>query len=113
MRVAVVVPEFPLASEAFIVDQFLGLLDRGIDVHLVAERENREAWSHFPELDRREILARIHLWPKNFAQRLLHTGHLLLRALASQPVATVRCAHRELRIGLSGAPGRWARSPWR
>ena len=35
MRIAMVVPTFPQLSETFIVTKALGLVDRGIDVHVV------------------------------------------------------------------------------
>ena len=39
MRLVLFTREFPKDSETFIVDKFLGLLERGWDVHLVAEVE--------------------------------------------------------------------------
>ena len=37
MRVVSVVPTFPNLSETFIVRKFLGLLERGVDVHVVSK----------------------------------------------------------------------------
>lgn len=50
MRVALVVRIFPVASETFIVSHFLGLLARGVDVHVVCGRCDHAAWSAFRNL---------------------------------------------------------------
>lgn len=47
-----VVPAFPKLSEAFLVDKFLGLLNRGWDVHVVCGKSARSAWNDFPALKR-------------------------------------------------------------
>lgn len=49
-RLVMVTDHFPKVSETFFVQQFLGLLDRGWDVHVVCQRSNREHWEYFPEL---------------------------------------------------------------
>ena len=43
MRVALVVHQFPVASEGFLVDHATGLLAEGVDVHVVADRVDRAA----------------------------------------------------------------------
>jgi colanic acid/amylovoran biosynthesis glycosyltransferase len=88
VRVALVLPSFPKLSETFMVAQFLGLLDRGLDVHVVCRRSDPREWANFPGLDRPGIRRRIHVkWPSES------------RALASLllPAALAR--------GLAGAPG--------
>ena len=45
-----VTDHFPKVSETFFVQQFLGLLDRGWDVHVVCQRSNKEHRAYFPEL---------------------------------------------------------------
>ncbi|MGB5341841.1 MAG: glycosyltransferase family 4 protein [Thermoanaerobaculia bacterium] len=52
MRVVSVVPTFPKLSETFIVRKFLGLLERGVDAHVVCNRSDRSVWQQFPEVDR-------------------------------------------------------------
>jgi colanic acid/amylovoran biosynthesis glycosyltransferase len=49
-RLVMVTDHFPKVSETFFVQQFLGLLDRGWDVHVVCQRSNREHWEYFPDL---------------------------------------------------------------
>jgi glycosyltransferase involved in cell wall biosynthesis len=59
-RIVLVTDHFPKVSETFFVQQFLGLLDRGWDVHLVCQRSNREHWEFFPEL-RERVGDRLHV----------------------------------------------------
>ena len=49
-RIVMVTDHFPKFSETFFVAKFLGLLRRGWDVHVVANRSNREHWDFFPTL---------------------------------------------------------------
>lgn len=65
MRVALVVPSFPKLSETFIVRKFLGLLDRGWDVHVVCGTICSSDWGRFPCLcQRADVRRRVHgLWP--------------------------------------------------
>jgi len=61
VRIVLVVPAFPRLSETFIVSKFRGLVDRGLDVHVVAMRAgNREAWDRFPGLDAPALRGRVH-----------------------------------------------------
>jgi colanic acid/amylovoran biosynthesis glycosyltransferase len=49
-RLLLLLSTFPQPSETFIVNKFLGLLDRGWDVHILCHRVNHEAWVQFPTL---------------------------------------------------------------
>jgi glycosyltransferase involved in cell wall biosynthesis len=49
-RIVMVTDHFPKFSETFFVAKFLGLRRRGWDVHVVANRSNREHWEFFPSL---------------------------------------------------------------
>lgn len=64
-RIALVVPRFPAPSETFIVNKFLGLLDRGFDVHVVAGRIEGQLFARFPALAaNRGAMRRLHTsWP--------------------------------------------------
>ena len=65
-RIVLVVPAFPKLSETFIVSKFLGLLERGWDVHLVCRQSNPKDWEAFPELHHSgsDIKQRVHVsWP--------------------------------------------------
>ena len=108
MRVALVVPAFPSASETFIVRKFLGLLAAGVDVHIVAESEDPEAWSLFPELRQRpQPRSRVQGWPRGHASKRVYAGlrWLLLASLAN-PIGTLRCVRSELARSFRGALGR-------
>jgi glycosyltransferase involved in cell wall biosynthesis len=49
-RVVLVTDHFPKYSETFFAAEFLGLLERGWDVHVLCNRSNRDQWPYFPEL---------------------------------------------------------------
>ncbi len=51
-RLVLVVPGFPKLSETFIVGKFLGLLERGWDVHVVCGESEPAEWRNFPALDK-------------------------------------------------------------
>lgn len=60
-RVLLVVYNFPSPSQTFVTDQFLHLLVRGWDVHLVAQREHDRFWAMVPEIEHMtELRERIH-----------------------------------------------------
>lgn len=63
MRVVLVLDRFPVPSEGFIVDKVLGLLDRGVDVHVVCWELDRSALERFPELDGVDLTSRVHHLP--------------------------------------------------
>lgn len=61
MKVALVVPVFPQVSETFIVNKALGLLDRGIDVHVVCSSSPAANWAAYGEEHRvHELRDRVH-----------------------------------------------------
>ncbi len=45
-----IVPAFPKASETFIVSKFLGLLERGVDAHIVCQSSAEEDWARYSAL---------------------------------------------------------------
>lgn len=47
MRVALVVPTFPQLSETFVVSKVLGLVERGMDVHVVCTDSGPDRWAAF------------------------------------------------------------------
>ncbi len=92
-RIVLIVSSFPKLSETFIVSKFTGLLDRGLDVHVVCGRSEKRDWAAFPELgENRGFRKRVHTtWPtspKWLALFLLPFG--LLRGLVREPKATLR-----------------------
>lgn len=50
MRVVLIVPGFPKLSETFIVNKFIGLLNRGWDVYVVCDTSKKNQWENFPNL---------------------------------------------------------------
>lgn len=95
MRVALVVDDFPSTSQTFIVDKVTGLLDRGVDVHVVCRRIDPAAWGRYPELsDRPGLPQRVHSWPGRNKQgaavvatdlvRIARDPRLLARYLTSR-----------------------------
>jgi colanic acid/amylovoran biosynthesis glycosyltransferase len=64
-RVALIVPSFPKLSETFIVNKFLGLLERGWDVQVVCGQSDPREWERFPDLLRlTDWRRRVHVsWP--------------------------------------------------
>jgi colanic acid/amylovoran biosynthesis glycosyltransferase len=63
-RIAMVVPVFPQRSETFITAKFLGLLERGWDVHVVCDVVDDAGWARVPELaSRPELRSRVHRRP--------------------------------------------------
>ncbi len=111
MRVVMLVHEFPKASETFLVNKFLGLLARGVDVHLVAEREIPEAWGLYPDLSRDAgARRRVHLWPSRsrpaaILSLVLREG---LRALVRSPLTSWLILRRVLAHPVDEVPDRFA-----
>ena len=63
-RIVLIVPTFPKLSETFIVGKFLGLLQRGWDVHILCTSSPEAEWTHFPVLQQPGIRQRVHVnWP--------------------------------------------------
>ena len=87
-RVALIVPVFPVLSETFIVRQWLGLLDRGWDVHMVCKRFDAEAWRRTEDFESRPALRnRVHaVGPTHSLARMaMHLPKALTRWLGSLP----------------------------
>lgn len=93
MRIVLVAPSFPKLSETFIVNKFLGLLERGWDAHLVCNSSDPAEWRRLPQSQRREDLCqRVHTgWPHRprwLAALLMPLA--VLSALAHNPCGTLR-----------------------
>ena len=104
MKVALLVPSFPKLSETFIVNQFLGLLERGLDVHVVCQRSLAAEWARFPRLRALpEARRRVHVcWPHEPRWR----AAVLLPAALARGIA--RCPAGAARYLRRGAPARGA-----
>lgn len=110
MRVLLVLHEFPKASEAFLVDQFLGLLERGVDAHVLVEIERPEAYRLYPQLSSPELRRRIHTRPgrEQAWQLPFVAASRLLRTATRTPLRTLRAVVAELLRSPIDAPGRLA-----
>jgi len=61
-RIVLVTDHFPKFSETFFAHEFLGLLERGWDIHVLANRSNRDQHGYFPQLRRHlESRERVHI----------------------------------------------------
>jgi len=94
---ALVVPVFPRISETFIVSKFLGLLERGWDVHIVAQKFDTQVWAAYPQLQKKpSAKRRVHsTWPHQpigLAAMLFLPG--LLFSLFTAPCRTFRYFRR-------------------
>jgi colanic acid/amylovoran biosynthesis glycosyltransferase len=103
-KLVLVVPVFPQISETFIVSKFLGLLERGWDVRIVAQKFIPQAWAAYPQLQNNPPARhRVHrAWPHRphwLAALLFLPG--LLFSLVTAPCTTLRYLHQG-----------WARFGW-
>lgn len=73
MRVAFIVHEFPILSETFVVNQAIGLLDRGCEVDIFTTRLGDTEKVH-PAVKHYDLLTRTHVLPavpQNYAVRIV------------------------------------------
>ncbi len=107
-RLALVVPAFPKTSETFIVSKFLGLLERGWDVHVVCQTSDPAEWARFSQLTD-AMRNRVHVtWPVEPKWKpALLAPVAAMACLAASPGRTAKY-FREARRRL-GIPGTLAR----
>lgn len=104
MRIAFVVGSvFPAISETFIVDQIIGLIRRGHEVDVYAEKPEHSTQLH-PDIEKYRILERTyyHQAPKNYLSRLLKAMQLVLTGLKKRPITTLNSINF-LRFGKKAA----------
>jgi len=92
MRVAFFTTLFPKLSEPFVLDQIVGLIDRGHEVDIYAARSNGMSKLQ-PDVVRYELLRRTHYRtspPKNYLRRLIHIPGLFVRKGRHNPGAFFR-----------------------
>ena len=67
MRVGLVVSTFPQLSETFVVSKVLGLVERGVDAHVVCRDSGAERWAAFgPDHPVHALRERVHMAPSVF-----------------------------------------------
>ncbi|MGF1514136.1 MAG: glycosyltransferase [Elainellaceae cyanobacterium] len=92
MKIAFIVGQFPIISETFILNQVTGLLDRGHEVDIYADRPGDFSKLHddvvsYKLLERTQYLQKI---PTNLAWRALKGVGVCLSKLFQAPKATLR-----------------------
>jgi colanic acid/amylovoran biosynthesis glycosyltransferase len=92
VKVALVVERFPKHSQTFIVRKLLGLLDAGVDVHVVCYESEAEEWRWYPDLAAHPgIRARVHVTRVGRTPGpLARAAGRLVRGGAAHPRRTLR-----------------------
>lgn len=91
MRVAFIVNSFPVLSETFIVNQAVGLLERGHQVDIFAVKVGDQTKVH-PLVEQYSLLEKTHylpLVPENMFSRVWNAISLFLVNLIQDPIATL------------------------
>jgi colanic acid/amylovoran biosynthesis glycosyltransferase len=92
MRIAFVVGSvFPAMSETFIINQITGLIDRGHEVDIYAEKPELVAELH-PDIKTYHLLdyTYYHQVPQRYLLRLLQGLRLIITGLCKKPVVTLK-----------------------
>ena len=109
MRIALVVPTFPQLSETFIATKALGLVDRGLDVHIVCDRSEPAQWEAFgPDHRVHELRPRVHTAAPLDHRPAGAVAAIQRAGLLGREVPTVR---RYLSSGFQGAKAALADAP--
>jgi colanic acid/amylovoran biosynthesis glycosyltransferase len=90
MKIAFIVTIFPKLSETFVLNQITGLLDRGHEVDIYAERRAPESKIH-PDVEKYRLLERTyyHVVPRNKCWRLLKGISIVLANFHRNPRAVL------------------------
>ncbi len=98
-RIALILRSFPKLSEVFIVNVFLGLLERGADVHVVCAESNPEEWRWYEGLAQRpDARARVHVARERRRELdVLRSPLILLRCIAVRPGTSLAYLRRGAR----------------
>lgn len=92
MNIAFIVGKFPSVSETFILNQITGLIDRGHQVDIYAEKPESLTTVH-QEIDTYQLLRNTYYFttvPKNHLKRLLMVIYLILKNFFRNPLITIR-----------------------
>ena len=89
MRIAFLLDSFPVISETFIVNQIVGLVKRGHDVHIYAKNPGNMSKSHaditkYNLIEKTTILEQV---PRNYLRRLLKALKLFFLNFYKAPLA--------------------------
>lgn len=92
MRVAFIVSDFPILSETFIINQIVGLMERGHEVDIYADCKGDFNKVH-PDVEKYALLKRTYYLPKiseNFLLRIFNGLFIFLKNLIKNPFLTLR-----------------------
>lgn len=100
MKIGFFVGEFPVFSETFIMYQITGLIDRGHDVRIFANKPKKPVEKFHEEVERYELLAKTHYFPRRVMERLPYIARGLAALLFRPcPLATLLKLIRLTRYG--------------
>ena len=109
LKVAFVVGAFPKLSETFILDQVTGLMDRGCEVDIYAERPEKEENLH-PEAISYNVMERTFFadrgMPRNLLLRALNAGFAMMKTMPRHTGPLLR-ALNFFRYGKDAVKLRW------
>ncbi len=97
MRIACFVDCFPLISETFILAQIAGMLDRGHDVTIIANKRGRTDVVH-PAVERYKMMDRLIVRPEVHVNHLKRLGQAIRAAVAALAAGRVMPALRTLNV---------------
>ncbi|WP_066426655.1 glycosyltransferase [Anabaena sp. 4-3] len=95
MRIAFIVGNFPVISETFIVNQIIGLIDRGheVDIYSLGTSSIANHAKLHPNVEKYQLLERTHrhpLVPQNYLWRFLKALGLIITNIHKYPVVILR-----------------------
>lgn len=91
MKIAFLVDEFPSVSQTFVLNQIVGLIDLGHDVHIFAAKSGKSFKTH-DSYEKYELLNRTHYYriPKNKVARIVKAIFLIMKYAPKNYVAILR-----------------------
>lgn len=91
MKIAFILPAFPVLSETFILNQITGLLDLGHEVEIFAEYDPKQQKVH-EDIERYHLMQRVHYpdIPSNRLMRVLKALYLIITNFSKAPAAILR-----------------------
>ena len=103
MRIAALLYEFPSVSQTFVLNQLVGLIERGQRVEIFAAQRGDEAVMH-PEVAQHHLLEHTTYYslPKNYLARLANAVPLVWRSWRDSPLRAV-AAMNVPRYGIQAA----------
>ncbi|MBN1125374.1 MAG: glycosyltransferase [Sedimentisphaerales bacterium] len=93
MRIAFIINGFPTLSETFILEQIIGLLDRGHEVFIFAKRISPQPTTHF-SISQYHLMQRVRYHttvPKNKTARRFKALYYLIKSFFQTPLRTFHC----------------------